>query len=63
MKTFKQIRNDFWATLPEDLRKDRRSRKTQNEYCTDIRVAFTDFIDHLHKSGEITDKQAQNITL
>jgi len=61
--TFKDIRGQFWATLPEDLAKQRRAKKKQNEYCTDIRCAFVDYIDHLRKSEEITEAQAQNITL
>lgn len=61
--TFAQIRANFWETLPEELRKERRARKTQNDYNATIRTAFVDYIDHLSKSGEITESQAYRITL
>ena len=58
-----EIRNEFWQSLPEDLRKQRRSRKSQNDYCADIRCYWVDFTDQLAKSGRITQKQAENIIL
>lgn len=61
--TFAEIRSNFWESLPEELRKERRTRKTQNDYCTDIRCAFVEYVDVLLKNGEITEKQADNITL
>lgn len=64
--TFKQIRANFWSMLKEfnpELYKRSRRSKTQNEQPTDTRVMFVDYIDNLHRNGEITDKQAQNITL
>lgn len=64
--TFKEIRANFWEMLketnPELYKKGRRS-KPQNEQPTDIRCFFVDYIDNLHRDGQITEIQAQNITL
>jgi len=32
-------------------------------YVTDTRCAFVDYIDMLHRNGQISDALAQNITL
>lgn len=64
--TFKQIRVNFWEMLKEfnpELYKQGKRSKPQNAQVTDIRCSFVDYIDSLHRSGEITDKQANNITL
>lgn len=60
--TFKQVRDMFFDLHPQFMR-ERRSRKCQNDYSCDCRCAFVDFVDALHKDGQITDKQAFNITL
>lgn len=63
---FKQIRANFWEMLKEcspELYKQGKRSKPQNEQVTDIRVSFCDYIDMLYKSGDITDEQAQKITL
>lgn len=60
--TFKQVRDLFWdevAPHPEE----RRSNKDQNDYCTDNRVTFCDFVDSLLSDGLITESQADRITL
>ena len=62
MMNFKQVRDSFWEAHPE-FRAQRRSRKKQNDYCTDIRCAFVDYVDYLRKDGQITDQTAQNVTL
>lgn len=62
MKTFKEIRAEFWNAHPQ-FRAEYRKTWTQDQYRADIRVSFTDYIDHLQKSGEITEKQAYKITL
>ena len=64
--TFKQIRVNFWEMLKEvnpELYKQGKRSKPQNEQVTDIRVSFVDYVDSLHRNGEITDKQANSITL
>lgn len=66
MKTQTQVRNAFWDYLNEvapDLAKDRRARKTQNDYQTDIRVSFVDYVDHLRRDGQISESLANRVTL
>ena len=58
--TFVQIRNLFWYEHPQFKRK---GRQKQNSYNTDTRVYFCDFVENLRRHGEITEKQANNITL
>ena len=66
MRTQKELRKNFWNYLqdidPELYTKGKRSKR-QNEQITDIRCSFVDYLDHLHRDGQITDKQAQNYTL
>ena len=59
---FKQVRDLFFEEFPE-YRSERRTRKSQNDYSCDCRCAFVDFVDYLRKSGEISDRTADNITL
>lgn len=59
---FKQVRDLFFEEFPE-YRSERRARKSQNDYSCDCRCAFVDFVDYLRKSGEISDRTADNITL
>ena len=62
--TFKQVRKMFWDEIAADeMRKEFRVRKTQNDYSCDIRCAFVDFVDFLNKDGQITESQAFKITL
>lgn len=66
MKTQKEVRNSFWEFLKEvnsNLAAQRRSKKSQNDYCTDIRVKFVDYVDYLHRDGQINDKLANRVTL
>ena len=59
---FKQVRDLFFEEFPE-YRSERRARKSQNDYSCDCRCAFVDFVDYLLKSGEISERTANNITL
>ena len=62
--TFKQVRQMFWDEIATDeMRKEFRTRKTQNDYSCDIRCAFVDYVDSLNKDGQITDNQYNKITL
>lgn len=60
--TFKQVRDLFFEEYPE-FRSERRARKSQNDYSCNCRCTFVDFVDYLLKSGEISEKTADNITL
>ena len=65
-KTFKQIRRQFWEELKEfnpRLYKQGKRSRSQNDQVTDIRVDFCDFIERLRRDNEITESQAQRITL
>ncbi len=62
MTTQTEIRNSFWATFPE-FKNERRSRKTQNDYRTDIRVTFCDYVEALRSQCEISDALAGKVTL
>ena len=66
MKTKNEIRANFWQMLQETaphLAKMKRVKKTQNDYPADIRCAFVDYTDQLARSGEISQRMADNITL
>lgn len=60
--TFKEVRNLFFAEYPQ-FAHERRARKSQNNYSTDCRCYFCDFVEFLRRDGCITDKQAESITL
>ena len=62
--TLKELRKMFWSEIATpEMRAEYRIRKTQNDYSTDIRCAWVDFIDWACKSGIITEKQCNNATL
>jgi hypothetical protein len=69
MTTQKQIRAAFWSTHPTANRKRYPARdwtredKSHRDYCTDTRCAFVDFLDSLHRSGQISDALANRATL
>jgi hypothetical protein len=69
MTTQKQIRAAFWAAHPTANRKRYPTRdwtredKTARDYCTDTRCAFVDFLDSLHRDGQISDALANRATL
>jgi len=62
MKTITEVRKAFWEAHPE-FEEDYRVKKRQNDYKTDIRVSFVDYVDHLNKAGEISEKLARRVTL
>lgn len=55
--TQKQIRAAFYAAHPTA------QRRPQNDQPADIRMAFCDFIDALHRAGHISDALAARATL
>jgi hypothetical protein len=66
MTTQKQIRAAFWQSHPEHEDHARRWQiKTapQNRHNADTRTAFADFVDQLHREGQITEKLAFRATL
>lgn len=60
----RQVVARFWAEnprLPRRKIRDYSGRGTM--YPTDTRVAFSDYVDMLHRDGLISDEVAQNVTL
>lgn len=58
------IRSEFWRIHPELSR--RRIRDYSGSglmYPADVRVAFCDFVDFLARSGYISERLAQSVTL
>jgi hypothetical protein len=62
MKTQTEVRNAFWEAHPQ-YQAERRSRKRQNQYSTDIRCSFVDFVDYLSRNREISDALRNRVTL
>lgn len=60
--TFKQIRDLFFEEFPE-FQRERKYRKSQNEYSTNCRVYWCDFVEMLRRNGDITESQANRIVL
>lgn len=64
MTTQKEIRAAFWQTHPNaDRRKITDYSGTGKMHTTDTRCAFADFVDHLHRTGQITEALANRATL
>jgi hypothetical protein len=55
--TQKQIRAAFYAENPTA------KRRAQNDQPADIRTAFVDFVDYLHRAKLISDALANRATL
>jgi hypothetical protein len=77
MTTQAEVRKSFWENHPQFKKEYKRAdvkrallptlvryvEKRQNDYCTDIRCAFVDYVEYLHRDGIISDKLANNVTL
>jgi hypothetical protein len=62
MITQSEIRASFWEAHPE-FKSEFKKSKRQNDYRTDIRCAFVDYVDYLRKDGQISDSLANRVTL
>lgn len=60
--TQREVRRLFWESFPE-FANEKRPGYSQNDYRTDIRVAFTDFIDSLYQDGSISESMVNKVTL
>ena len=62
--TQRQIRRAFWNENKGALM-HRRIVKTgdHQDYPTDTRIAFVDFVDNLARNGQISEALAQRVTL
>jgi hypothetical protein len=66
MTTQKQVRASFWQSFPhfeEQARAAGILSKGQNHHCATVRCEFVDFVDSLQRSGEISEKLANRVTL
>jgi hypothetical protein len=66
MTTQKQIRANFWAYIKEiapQYLNEYKASKRQNDYNTDIRVTFVDYVNNLQKNGIISQNLAYKVTL
>lgn len=68
--TQRDLRAAFWAQTQHKRRfvcsnmgKRQFRAKTQNEYPAEVRTAWVDFVDHMEKSGQISEALAQRATL
>jgi len=62
----KQVRAAFWEAHPSFDHQAREAgirSKRQNEHCATVRCAFVDFVDMLHRDGQISDALANRVTL
>jgi hypothetical protein len=60
--TVSELRTEFWNTFTEFKSEYRKSKK-QNDYNTDIRCTWVDFVDAMQKDGVISEKLANRATL
>ena len=67
LTTQAQVRLCFWESLPEGLcRRDEmriKRQRPENDFRTDVRCMFVDYVDALHKDGRISDALAHRVTL
>ncbi len=63
MKTQTEVRDAFWLTFYVEGKPRKFYGKRQNDLPADVRCAFVDFVDYLHREGTISDALAQRVTL
>jgi hypothetical protein len=60
----KQVVKLFWEEHPDLPNKRTVDFGTgRKHYPTDTRCAFVEFVDYLHRNGDISDQVAQKVTL
>lgn len=62
LKTITEVRQSFWNNHSQFANEYRKTWR-QNQYNVDIRCAFVEYVDLLHRDGQISDKLAQRVTL
>jgi hypothetical protein len=58
-----QVRDAFWNTSCVEGKPREFRGKSHNQLPIDVRCAFVDFVDHLQKSGAISEALASRVTL
>lgn len=64
--TQRELRKRFWQDHPDYAFQSREAgiiSKRQNEHCATVRCAFVDWLDMMHRNGEISDALANRATL
>ena len=62
----RELRSEFWAQHPhfdEQARAAGIRSKGQNAQCATVRCTFVDWIDHMRRSGQISEALAERATL
>lgn len=61
----KQLRRLFWQENPQLAHLHKRTVKNgdHRDYPTDVRVSFVDWLDSLHRDGQVSDQLAHRATL
>jgi hypothetical protein len=62
----RELRRAFWDANPaleREARKARRISAQQDSHPTDTRVAWCDYVDHMERAGQISEKLAFRATL
>lgn len=57
-----QVRAGFWEAHPQ-FASEYRASKRQNQYRTNIRVSFVEYVDSLARSGNISERLASRVNL
>lgn len=62
--TQREVRTAFWLCHPEaDRKKIPNYSGNGTMHVTDTRCAFSDFVDHLSRNGDISQALAERVTL
>lgn len=64
--TQKELRQAFWDAHPSYDHQARAAgirSKSQNHHCATVRCAWCDFVEHMNRSGEISNQLAARATL
>lgn len=62
LKTITEVRESFWESFPQYLPHYKKNKR-QNDYICDIRMSFIDYVEHLRRDNQITEKLARRVTL
>lgn len=56
----RELRRAFWKDHPQFKRVP---AFTQNDYRTDVRLAWCDYVEHMYQQGLISERVVQGATL
>lgn len=63
IKSQTHLRKLFWELYPEWKKQHWTSKKRQNNYPADIRMAWVEYVDTMCRNGCISEKLADKATL